>query len=204
MRSLFLAVVVGVVVADLVSWISGAERDLSIQAGGEPFFPVNREHLAHSIALVATVALSQLVVTYFDLPTDATLISVMILTIVPDMHALLWKGELRLLGAAMAMTYALFSFLLMIRLPHFPLLVALLFLGSYLASYLARTGGDWAYAGVQMGLVLPMILIEPASDFGSMKFGIARLEGVVIALSCAIVVFSVASAYTRSVPAAPK
>ncbi len=40
-----------------------------------------------------------MMVTYFDLPQDATVISVMMLTVAPDLHALLWKGELRIVGA---------------------------------------------------------------------------------------------------------
>jgi uncharacterized membrane protein YccC len=202
--NLFMAIVVGVIMADLVSWFSGAERDLSIQAGGEPLFPVNREHLNHSMSLVATVALSQLMVTYFALPMDATLISVMLLTVVPDFHSLLLKGELRLLGAVLAIAYAFFSYLILIRLPHFPLLVVLLFLGSYLASYLTRISDDWSYAGLQMGLVLPMILVVPARDFGSLKAGFERLEGVAIALVCAIIVTSIEIAFSRSEPVAPK
>lgn len=201
---LFMAILVGVLMTDLVTWFTGAERDLAIDAGGEPFLPINREHLGHSISLVATVALSQLMVTYFNLPTDATLISVMLLTIVPDMHSLLWKGELRLLGALMAIAFACCSFLILLRLPHFPILVALTFLGSYLASYLTRTGGDWSYAGLQMGLVLPMILVVPASEFGSLSVGVARVQGVVIALACAIIVTSIEAAFSRSAPSAPK
>jgi hypothetical protein len=150
--------------------------------------------------LTATVALAQMMVTFFALPMDATLVSVMMLTIAPDLHALLWKGELRLLGALMAMAYALLSFVILIQLPHFPLFVGLLFLGSYLATYLARTGGDWSYAGVQMGLVLPMILVVPARDFGSMVTGVERLEGVVIAVVCALVVSSIAAAISRGAP----
>jgi hypothetical protein len=80
----------------------------------------------------------------------------------------------------------------------------LLFLGSYLATYLAQTGGTWSYAGVQMGLVLPMILVVPAKEFGSMTAVFARLEGVVIALCCSILASSIAVAFWRSAPTAPK
>jgi Fusaric acid resistance protein-like len=201
---MFLAIVVGVVVADLVSWFSGAERDLSIQTGGEPFFPIDRGRLGQCVVLVVTVALSQLIVAYFDLPANATLVSVMMLTIVPDLHQLLRKGELRMLGALLAMAYAFGSFVLLVRLQHFPLLVALLFVGSYLATYLARAGGDWAYAGVQMGLVLPMILVVPAREFGTMTAAIARLQGVVIALGCAIFVGAIVAAFARTALAATR
>ena len=194
---MFLAIVVGVVIADLVSWLAGAERNLSIQTSGEPFFPLNRDHLGRCAVLTASVALSQLMVTYFDLPIDATLISVMMLTVAPDLHVLVRKGELRLVGALLAMAYAMGSFVILVQMPHFLLLVVLLFLGSYLATYLAQTGGDWAYAGVQMGLVLPMIVVVPARDFGSLTNGIARLEGVVIALTCAVLVSVVAAAFSH-------
>ncbi len=57
---MFLAVVVGVIVADLVQWLGGAERDLSIQAKGAAFFPIDRARLGRCLTLTATVALSQL------------------------------------------------------------------------------------------------------------------------------------------------
>jgi uncharacterized membrane protein YccC len=201
---LFLAVIVGVVVADVVSWLSGAERDLTLQTSGEAFFPINREHLGHSLVLTVTVALAQMMVTYFGLPQDATVISVMMLTIAPDLHSLLWKGELRILGALLAVAYALGSFIILVQQPHFLLLVVLMFLGSYLATYLAWTGGDWAYAGVQMGLVLPMILVVPAHEFGTMAVAAGRLEGVVIALGCALFVGAIVAAFSRSSAAASK
>jgi hypothetical protein len=125
----------------------------------------------------------------------------MVLTVVPDLHQLLRKGELRVLGVLLAMAYAFCSFVLLVRLQHFPLLVVLLFVGSYLATYLARAGGDWAYAGVQMGLVLPMILVVPPREFGTMTAAIARLEGVVIALACALLVGSIVAASSRRTPA---
>jgi hypothetical protein len=128
----------------------------------------------------------------------------MMLTIAPDLHALVWKGELRLVGAITAMAYAFVSFLILVRMPHLPLLAALLFLGSYLASYWARTGGDWAYGGVQMGLVLPMILVVPARDFGTMTTAVQRLEGVVISLCCAVLVGSIVAAFRRRAPVASK
>lgn len=201
-RQLFVAILLGVVVADLVLWISGSERDVSIQAGGDDIFPIDRQRLVQTLMLVATVVLSQLTVTYFDLPTSATLVSVMVLTIVPDMHQLLRKGELRMLGALLAMAYAMISFLILLRLPHFLLFCALLFVGSYLATYLARTGGSWAYTGVQMGLVLPMILVVPPHEFGLMTPAVQRLQGVVIALACSLFVGVVVAAFSRRQTAA--
>ncbi len=195
---MFVAVVVGVIVADLVMWLTRAEHDISIQAGGDALFPLDGNRLGQCAMLVATVAVSQLTVTYFDLPKSATLVSVMVLTVVPDLHQLLRKGELRLLGALLAMAFALGSLLLLVQMPHFALFVALLFLGSYLATYLARVGGSWAYAGVQMGLVLPMIMVVPADQFGTMTAAVARLQGVVIALGASLLVGTIVATLSRS------
>jgi uncharacterized membrane protein YccC len=131
-KALFLAVVLGVVVADLVMWLTGAESDLRIQAGGQPLLPLNYTHLNHSLMLVVTVALTQLVTSYLDLPTETTITSLMLLTIAPDIQSMLRKGELRILGAVFGTAWALGSFLLLVQMPHFLLLEALLFLGMFL------------------------------------------------------------------------
>src|SRR5262245_55630518 len=79
-KALFLAIVLGVAVADLVMWLTGAERDLRIRAGGEPLLPLHHGRLNHSLQLVVTVALTQLVTSYLNLPTQAAVVSVMVLT----------------------------------------------------------------------------------------------------------------------------
>ncbi|HTU26011.1 MAG TPA: FUSC family protein [Pirellulales bacterium] len=193
--ALFLAIVVGVVVANLVSWYTGLERDLTIHTEGLPLWPVDGERLEHSVLLVAAVALALGVTDWLALPTTTTLVSVMLLVITPDIHELVWKGELRLAGALLAAAYALLALILLVRLPHFSLLAALLFLGMYLGAYLARAGGQRSYAGVQMGLVLPMVLVVPPADCGNMSSATSRLLGVVIAIGCSMVVSLVAAVF---------
>jgi len=187
-QSLFLAIVLGVVIADLVVWLSGAERDLRIQAGGSPLWPVRADWLNHGLMLTVTVALTQLATRHLDLPTTAALVSVMILTVTPDLQALLHKGELRLVGLFLGAAWGLGTFLILSRLPHFPLFVGLLFVGMFLAAYLARTGQAYSYAGVQMGLVLPLVVVVPPSEFGSVTGALQRLEGIAAALVVSILV----------------
>ena len=69
-----------------------------------------------------------------------------------------------------------------------PLLVALLFLGQFVAAYLTRTAGKYAYAGLQMGLVLPMLVVAPRTEFGSFAPAMQRLEGVLLGLVASVVV----------------
>lgn len=190
---LFLAIVVGVVVANLVSWYTGMERELRIRTDGKPLLPIDRRRLGHSLLLVVTVALAQVVTDWLALPTSTTLVSVMLLTITPDVHSMLRKGELRVTGAVLAVLYAVVALAFLVRLPHFSLLAALLFLGMFLAGYLARAGGDRSYAGLQMGLVLPMVLVVPPADCGNLSLATGRLIGVVIAVGCSLFVGGVAA-----------
>jgi uncharacterized membrane protein YccC len=187
-RGLFVAVVVGVVVADLVSWLSGAERDLHIQAGGEPLLPVRGEWLSRALMLVVTVLLTQLGTRWLQLPPEQALVSVLILTVAPSVQALLQKSRLRVAGALLGAAWALGSFLLLNLLPHFPLLLLLLFFGMFVASYLTRTGGAYSYLGLQMGLVLPLLLVVPGKEFGDLAAAVQRLEGVAAALAASVLV----------------
>src|SRR5262249_46810588 len=168
----------------VIIWLSGAEHDLRIHAGDGPVWPPEGGHVRHSLMLVVTVLLTQLITRTVDLPTSAALVSVMMLTVTPDLQSLLLKGRLRLLGLFLAAAWALLAWLLLSQLPHFLLLLVLLFFGMFLAVYLTRTGGaSYSYAGLQMGLVLPMLLVVPPAEAGSLQAGVQRLEGVVIALA---------------------
>ncbi len=198
---LFWAIVVGVAVAVLVSWVSGAERDIAIHTEGEPLWPVDRDRLLHSVMLMLTVALVQLVSHILRLSTTAAIISVMLLTITPDYQSLLRKGELRLAGAVLAILFATATLLLLVRQPNFPLLVLALFLGTYLAAArLSRFSERWSYAGVQMGLVLPMILVVPHHEIGSLGSAFARVGGALLAIAASIMVGVVWAAIAPSPP----
>jgi uncharacterized membrane protein YccC len=185
---MFLAIVVGVVVANLVSWLSGMERTLAIRTDGRRLLPLDSSRVFRSLRLVVTVALAQIITRWLQLPNTTTIVSVMMLTIAPDLQALLRKGELRLAGAGLAVAFSVLSLLLLMRLPYFALLAALLFLGMLLAGYLARVSATRSYAGVQMGLVLPLILVVPPAECGNLSSAINRVLGVVIAVGCSLLV----------------
>jgi hypothetical protein len=112
----------------------------------------------------------------------------MMLIVAPDIQAVIHKGELRIAGAVLATAWAAGMFVLLSLLPDFPLLAGLLFLGQFLAAYFACTGGTRAYAGLQMGLVLPMLVVAPPSEFGELTAAGQRLAGILIALATALVI----------------
>jgi len=186
--SLFVAIVLGVVVAVLVSWFSGSESEMAIHTEGQPLFPLDRLRINHSIMLMLTVATAQIASHYLHLSVTTSLVSVVMLTITPHFQSLFWKGTLRLEGAFLAIVYSFVALAILIRVPSLTLLAALLFLGIYLAVSLARQSDDWGYAGLQMGLVLPMIMIMPHHQFGSIVNGLERVVGVLVALGSSIIV----------------
>jgi hypothetical protein len=179
------------VVADLVTWLAGAEHDLGIQLGDAPLWPVRGAWLNQSLMLVVTVLLTLLGAHALGLPAENAAISVMVLTVSPHLQALILKGELRIAGLLLALVWALATFLLVGLLPYLPLLAGLLFLGQFVATYLTRTAGKYSYAGLQMGLVLPMVVVAPPSGFGSVTPAVQRLEGIVMGLAASILVAGV-------------
>jgi len=187
-EGLFAAVVLGVTVAHVVTWVFGAEHDLGIRFGEAPLWPLRGDWMSHSLMLAATVLLTLLGAHVLDLPPEKAAISVMLLTVTPHVQAMILKGELRFVGALLAVTWAAATFLVVGLLPHFPLLAGLLFLGQFLAAYLTRTAGEYAYAGVQMGLVVPMLVVAPPAEFGSLTPAAQRLEGILLGLLVSVVV----------------
>jgi uncharacterized membrane protein YccC len=202
-EGLFAAIVLGVVVADMVTWLLGAEHDLAIRFGEAPLWPLRGDWLSQSLMLAVTVLLTLLGAHALGLPPEKAAISVLLLTVTPHLQAMILKGELRIAGALLATAWALGTFVVVGLLPHFLLLASLLFLGQFAAAYLTRTGGEYSYAGLQMGLVLPMLVVAPRAEFGSLTPAFQRLEGVVLGLGASVVVGGLWPRYPLAARAAP-
>jgi hypothetical protein len=185
---MFLAVLVGSLVSDLVMWLSFGERSLEIQVPPTPLWPLRPDWVSHALMMIVTIHVTLITCRFAELPIDQSVISVMMLTAAADVQALLLKGELRVGGALLAAAWALGSFILLRYVPALTILAALLFAGIYLATYLSRTLGKYAYLGVQMGLVIPLLIVVPAHEFGSLGAAVLRLEGVLISLVSSVVV----------------
>jgi len=84
------------------------------------------------------------------------------------------------------------------------LLAGLLFLGQFVAAHLTRTGGKYSYAGLQMGLVLPMLVVAPPDEFGSLTPAVQRLEGILLGLVASVVVASLWPRFPLADEAAPR
>jgi uncharacterized membrane protein YccC len=182
------AITLGVVVAILLNWLTAAEHDLGFQPGGSPLFPIRADWLNYSLRLTVSVILTRRLTLWFLLPTSPSVVSVMFLSTALNRDALLLKGEQRLIGAFLGGGAALLAFLVLAHVPHFPILLILVFLGMFAASYYHRAVPPHAYIGLQMGLVFPMVLIVPPTEFGSMTVVFERLIGVFIALGTTLAI----------------
>lgn len=187
-EGLFIAVVLGVVVADVVTWLFGAEHTLGIQFGEAPLWPLRSDWVSQSLMLAVTVLLTILGAHALDLPPEKSAISVMLLTVTPHLQAMILKGELRIAGALFATAWAIVTFVVVGLLPHLALLASFLFLGQFVAATMTSSGGPYSYAGLQMGLVLPMLVAAPPAEFGSLAPAVQRLEGILLGIVASIVV----------------
>lgn len=185
---MFLAVLIGCLVSDLVVWVTRAEATLSIDAGTQPLFPLRNDWLNRALMMIVTVNVTIRVCLLFDLPMESTVISVMIVAGNPDIHGMLLKGEMRLEGVFVGGAYGAAAFFVLSLAPYFSVLMALLFLGTFVAGYLSKVLGAHAYFAAQLGLVICLTIVVPPSEFGSLSGVIQRAEGIVIAIAVAVVV----------------
>jgi uncharacterized membrane protein YccC len=186
--SILFAILVGVLTADMVIWLTRAETDTSVNLGHEPLLPIRWQWLNHALMLTVSAMLAVALTQWVSLPTEQALISVFIMAISPDILQDLQKGKLRLLGAIMALGWGLLTFAVVGRVPSLLVFAGLLFFGMLIAGYISRASVGYGYAGVQMGLALPMLVVVRPDELGNIDSLIARLEGIAAALLATLLV----------------
>src|SRR5262249_42907663 len=154
---MFLAIVVGVAVADLVSWFTGAERDLSIVPGEGSLLPIRGEPLARAAEVTATMLLAQYAFFALDMPPDANIYTLFMISVIPDYPRMRERTGSYVGGTLAGVAYAVPSLLLRNRVLHLPMFVALVGLGEFLASYIAQSKGNIRFVGIEMGMIFPLM-----------------------------------------------
>jgi hypothetical protein len=158
---MFLAIVVGVAVAYLVSWITNAERDLSIVPGEGSLLPIRGEPLGRAAQVTVTILLAQYAFFALDMPPDANTYSLFMMSVIPDLHRMRERTGEYVGGILAGVAYAVPSLLLLNRVLHLPMFVALVGLGEFLASYIAGSQGNIKFVGIEMGQIFPLIMVLP-------------------------------------------
>jgi hypothetical protein len=94
-----------------------------------------------------------------------------------------------LAGLLIGFAYGALAAFLTTRMPHFPLLLALVFLGEFLASLAYQRLPRYAAAGLQAGLAIPFAyLATTGPEWGSFTTVRTRFAGLVVAGFTAVVV----------------
>jgi hypothetical protein len=94
-----------------------------------------------------------------------------------------------LAGLLVGFAYGVVAAFLTSRLPHFPLLLALVFLGQFLANLAFQKLPRYGVAGIQAGLALPFAyLATTGPEWGSFATVRTRFAGLVVAGFTAVVV----------------
>jgi hypothetical protein len=94
-----------------------------------------------------------------------------------------------LLGLLGGFTYGLIAAFLTSRMPHFPLLLALVFLGEMVACLIFQKLPRYGAAGLQAGLAIPFaFLASPGPEWGSFTTVRTRFWGLVVAGCTAVLV----------------
>jgi uncharacterized membrane protein YccC len=174
----------------LINWTTGAERIFVIHTRGEPLLPLRPVWLSKSCMVSLGQIVTMFVALWADLPVLPTMISATILTVTAlDPGSMRTKALERGAGAILGGAYAFLSMALLAFVPTLVMLLALVFFGMFLAAYFTRAVPRFSYTFMQSGLVLPLVLIGPSGEIGSIETAVQRLIGVAVGLSLAQIVY---------------
>jgi uncharacterized membrane protein YccC len=187
-RDMILQIVLGVSVANLVNWVSGAERTLAIQTGEGRLLPLRPDWFSQGGKITCSTLLAIFTALYWNLPPLSTVVSAVILG---GTHALpeLWaKGAQRGLAPVIAFGYGLAAVVTLAHVPRLPLLFLFTFLVQFASAYYTKASTRYSYAALQTGLAAPMVLIGSPGQLADLDAAIQRLVGVVAGFLATLVV----------------
>jgi uncharacterized membrane protein YccC len=176
----------GEALAYLVNLVSGAEATLAIEVRGSPLLPLRRDWFNTAAMLSAGQAATMFATLQLRLPVTATMVSAMVIGVVPG--GLMEEGKKawqRTLGALLGGGYALVSIWLLHHQPYMAVQAALVMFIMFAATYLTKVSTKNSYAYLQMGMVAPMVLIAEHGDIGDIDTAVQRLVGIVVGLVAA-------------------
>jgi uncharacterized membrane protein YccC len=176
----------GEALAFFVNLITGAENTLAIEIGGQPLFPLRRDWLNTAAMLSIGQVATMLATLLLDLPVASTMISALIIGIVPGG----WMEEgkkawQRTLGALLGGGYALVAILLLALQPKLVVLAMLIAIILFAGTYLTKTSKKNSYAYLQMGMVAPMVMIGEHGEIGTVEKAVQRVIGICIGMVAA-------------------
>ena len=152
-------------------------------------FHINIESLKHSVKVVIITILILLgsIFYYIDAGIQA-LITALIISAQANLGQATLKEKLRFVAVVMGGFYGLLCLIIISVFPNFLVFLLLFTLGLFVGSYIATGSERVSYAGVQTGIVLPMILLISNGPTGSLIIANERLFGVIIGGAIALII----------------
>jgi uncharacterized membrane protein YccC len=151
-------------------------------SGTSGFNPKSARKAFRATASIIALALGLM---YIDLPGGGqVLIAALIVGGQANLGRSMLKWRLRLLGVVTGAVYGFGAMVIVSYFPHFPVMLCLLLVGIFIGSYVALGDDRFSYAGLQMALVVPLVLVYeagPPAGLGEVesRFWGALLGGIV-------------------------
>lgn len=186
--AMLIQVILGVVSATVVNGLTGAENSMHVETKGQALTPLRLDWLSHSIMFTTMAMITLLVTMLLQLPVVPTMVSATIVGMALDPIAMRRKAFDRGLAVLLGGAYAFVGLLVLARVQSFALLLVWTTFGMFMAAYLTRMNGTHAYAGLQAGMVVPMVLVGSGNDFGAVLPAVERFVGVVIGSTISLTV----------------
>ena len=161
---MFLALVVGVSISYLVTWLTFGEADFSIDPGQGHLFPLRAEPMARAAQMTTTMLVAQYVFFAIDLPPDSNTFGLFLLSVIPDLQSMIARRRVYVGGFLSATVAAVVTYLILNRLPHFALYVAIIGFSFFTASWVAQGPTDFKSVGTEFGTVFPLLVIRPFDE----------------------------------------
>lgn len=165
------------------------EESSARAASPAPSSQVSIASLQKSIMITSTLMLVYGSLIWLNLPGgEPALVAGLIVAIPANLGKSMSKWKLRCLGAFSGAVYGLVAITLVAYLPFFPILLLLVVLGIFLASYVALGSETLSYAGLQAGIALALVLVYAPGPPVSLDPGVARFCGAIFGGIAATVV----------------
>lgn len=159
----------------------------------------NWEALKNSIKITVAVMIVVWFSVYFQLPNAIqALITTVVLCAEINIGRAHYKMSRRFMGVIIGGTFSLLSLFVLSHFTHFGFLLLLVFISMASAAYVAMGPERFSYAGLQSGVMIPLVLLYNSGPSPDLTLGLERLGGVVEgAIIAFIVLYSLWPAHPK-------
>jgi hypothetical protein len=98
------------------------------------------------------------------------------------------RGKLAIIGVLAGLLYGIAGLYIITLIPHFPLLLLIFSLGSFVSAYVATGSQKIAFSGLQAGLMLPYVFFSSPGPEISLSLAIMRLCALLAASAIGLLV----------------